>query len=166
VTWTTGAYTHNIQDGAVSPSEWPNSPSPYGYERGAGALGAPVLTLVPTTTLTALLNVATPATYSAITAVPIVAETGAMAGRIAIKVNATSWTGTTPVLEVIWLPLSIGGAGNMLHADAADTFATLTAGNLIVIKELAVKAPAFVLALTSGTPGSEVFTADVTATAT
>jgi hypothetical protein len=165
VTWTTGAYTHTIQDGAVTNSEWGSTPSPYGYELGAGAMGPATVGLIGSTTLAAAFNPATPTTYSAITAVPMIPNGGPQAGRLALKLNATADTWTaSPQFEVLWVPTGVGGVGNILHADPTDIFAS-QAGAFTAIKELAVKAPFFVVAMTVGTPGTATFTVDAIPTA-
>jgi hypothetical protein len=163
VTWTTGAYTHNLQHGPVTTSEWTSTPSPFGYEQGAGSLSGPTIGIIGSTTQSATFAQATPATYSAITAVPQVA--GVSAGRMALKLNITANTWTaSPQFEILWsftgLPYNASSNPTpLLHADPQDLWATST-GATTTIKEVVVKAPFFAIAQTVGTPGSATYTVD------
>jgi len=131
-----------------------NSVGPVGLEQGAAALAPPVVGAVGSTTLVATFVQGTTTTYSAIKSSP------AGASRLAVLLKATANTWTTGVFELLW---SYDGA-TLIHSDPADTFTTF-AGAASVIKETAVKAPFYALAIISGTPGSATFTADVVATA-
>jgi hypothetical protein len=170
ITWTTGSYTMNVQ---VAPVSTYSPQTPEGFTESApGSIGSvPVIGAVGATTLSALYVQATPATYSAIVAVPLVQAIPAPSGvvayvppsRISFKVNCTanSWT-VTPQLELLW---SLTGlAGSTWHGDPADLFAT-QASTFNVIKEVPVRAPYFAFAVTVGTPGSMTFTVDYCVTA-
>src|ERR1700691_2004735 len=166
VTWTSGSFTHTLQHAPATTSEWGYTPSPMGYEQGAGALGPAQVGYIPSTALSATFAQATPTTYTAI--VPVPSAQGVQAGRMSIKVNATAYTGS-PILEVLWsftgLPYNASSNPTpLMHADPIDQFATLTSAT-DTIKELVVKAPYFALAATSGTVTGITFSVDAGPTA-
>jgi len=174
VTWTTGAYTMNVQAGPAAPTASGNA-APDGFVLGAtsfigqlpaagGAEYAPQFTYVPSTTLSAAYVQATPATMSSILAVPTIpGEVENMPiNRMSLKLNVTANTWAVgAVFEVLWSFTGI--AGSTWHGDPTDTFAGATAA-FTSIKELVIKAPYFAIAITAGTPGSATFTADIAPT--
>jgi hypothetical protein len=164
INWTTAASnTFGVQVGAAGFAEM-GFGAPYGEEEGA-QVGGPVVGAIGSTTLTAVYVQATPATMSAITAVPLALPAGtALSGqvgqpvsRLAIKLIVTANTWTTAVFGVVWSFTS--AAGSTWQADPSDTFGGSSAA-FTSIKEVAVKAPFYAIAILSGTPASATFTVD------
>ncbi|MGA2412692.1 MAG: hypothetical protein ABSG46_20205 [Candidatus Binataceae bacterium] len=171
LTWTTGAYTFTAQ---AMPSGYAASGTPDGFVLGASSAvgGVPVFGAVASTTLAAVFAQATTTTYSAITAVPTVpSEQAPMpVSRLAIMLNVTADTFTTPVFEIYWsltgLPYNVStNPLPFFGGDPVDSYVTSAAGAYVAIKEVAVKAPYYVIAIVSGTPGSATFTANHCVTA-
>jgi hypothetical protein len=186
VTWTTGAYTMNVQAGPAAP--WATGAGdPESFVEGAssfigqspaagGADYAPQFVFVPSTTLTAVYAAATASTYTGILAVPTIPSEveNVPVNRMSIKLNVSAETGTTPsfTFEVLWsfTGLPYNASTNpvpLFHGDPTDTFIPITSvAGAPVIKELVVKAPYFAIAATtvSGTTPSVTFTADIAPT--
>ncbi|MHB2029476.1 MAG: hypothetical protein ACYCPT_11750 [Acidimicrobiales bacterium] len=172
LTWTLGAYTFTAQ---AMPSGYAAANTPDGVLLGASAEvgGAPVIGAIAATTLTAVFAQATPSTYSPITAVPTVAddEVAPMpVARLSIMLDVSADAWTAPVFQIYWnltgLPYNAGtNPLPFFTGDPVDSFVTSVTGAYVAIKEVAVKAPYYVVAIASGTPATATFTVNHCVTA-
>jgi hypothetical protein len=178
-TGTTTGGTLLVQDHPLSYSV----ASASGWEGGASSLPAASVNWIGSTALAATVTQATPATYSAITAVPTVTAagllsavpgSGVLASRISILLKVSAAVSTSGVFAIYWslsglpynastnpLPLTLASAS---AAGIDDQWAAAGA-TFTSFKEVPVLAPYFAIGVASGTFTSATFTCDVAATA-
>jgi hypothetical protein len=179
------AFTGSVSVATITVQDHPLSysvTSASGWESGASSLPTATVGYIPATTLAATVVQATPATYTALTHVPMITGAGVIsstagieASRMALLVNCTAntWT-STATLQVYWsmtglvynastnpIPLILPYAA----AGVVDDLFTAQTAPFNVFKEIPILAPYFALGFSSGTPGSATFTVDVAITA-